>query len=242
MKAAVLEQTERFLVKEVPNPRLKEGSVILRVKVCCICGTDLRIYHHGDTRVQLPQILGHEISGEVESIGDGVTNYRVGDRAAITPGIACGQCFYCCKGQYIYCQNRRTFGYQLPGGYAEYLLVPQRGVEFGVLNKVADTLSFEEASLAEPLSCCLRAQKALRVSDEDIVVVIGGGTVGLMHCRVAKANDAGKVILVERDTSRLEKVNLASVDVIVDSVRSDTEAEILALTEGRGADVVFESC
>jgi len=242
MKAAILEKIEHLAVKEVPDPQLEKGSVLIKVKVCSICGTDLRIYHYGDPRVQLPQILGHEIAGEVEMVGEGVTNYRAGDRIAVTPRIACGECFYCHKGQYTYCQNGRTFGYQLPGGYAEYLLVPSRGVQFGVLNKFADTLSFEEASLAEPLSCCLRAQKALRVSDGDIVVVIGGGPVGIMHCRLAKANNASKVVLVERDTRRLEKLDLSSIDEIVGSAKSDSEAEILAITESRRADVVIVAC
>jgi len=242
MKAGILEKIEHLVVKELPDPRLEEGSVLIKVKVCSICSTDLRIYHYGDPRVQLPQILGHEIAGEVEKVGEGVTNYRAGDRVAITPRIACGECFYCRKGQHTYCQNGRTFGYQLPGGYAEYLLVPSRGVQFGVLNRVADTLSVEEASLAEPLSCCLRAQKALRVSRGDIVAVIGAGPVGMMHCRLAKVNNASKVVLVERDTRRLEKVELTSIDEIVDSAKSDPEAEILAITEGRGADVVIVAC
>lgn len=242
MKAAILEKVEHLAVKEVPDPQLEEGSVLIKVKVCSICGTDLRIYHYGDPRIQLPQILGHEIAGEVEIVGEGVKNYRARDRVAITPRIACGECFYCRKGQYTYCQNGRTFGYQLPGGYAEYLLIPSRGVQFGVLNKFADTLSFEEASLAEPLSCCLRAQKALRVSDGDIVVVIGGGPVGIMHCRLAKANNASKVVLVEMDTRRLEKLDLSSIDEIVDSAKSDSEAEILAITESRRADVVIVAC
>jgi L-iditol 2-dehydrogenase len=242
MKAAILEKVEHLEVKEVPDPRLEEGSVLIKVKVCSICGTDLRIYHYGDPRVQLPQILGHEIAGEVETVGGGVTDYRAGDRVAITPRIACGECFYCRKGQHTYCQDSCTFGYQLPGGYAEYLLVPSAGVQFGVLNRVADTLSFEEASLAEPLSCCLRAQRALRVSHGDIVAVIGGGPVGMMHCRLAKVNNASKVILVERNTGRLEEVGLTSIDKIVDSEKSDSEAEILTITEGRRADVVIVAC
>jgi L-iditol 2-dehydrogenase len=242
MKAGILEKVEHLAVKEVPDPLLEEGAVLIKVKVCAICGTDLRIYRYGDPRVRLPQILGHEISGEVAMVGEGVKNYRAGDRVAITPRIACGECFYCHKGQHTYCQNGRTFGYQLPGGYAEYLLVPSRGVQFGVLNRVADTLSFEEASLAEPLSCCLRAQKALKVSAGDIVVVIGGGPVGMMHCRLAKIHNASKVVLVERDTKRLEKVELGSIDEIVDSAKSNPETEILAITEGRRADVVIVAC
>jgi L-iditol 2-dehydrogenase len=242
MKAGVLDRIEHLAVKEMPDPQLEEGSVIVKVRVCSICGTDLRIYRHGDIRVQVPQILGHEISGEVADVDSAVIDTRVGDRVAITPRIACGQCFYCRKGQHIYCQNRCTFGYQLPGGYAEYLLVPSRGVQYGVLNRVPNTLSFEEASLTEPLSCCLRAQKSLGVSSGDTVVVVGGGPVGIMHCRLAKANKAGRVILVEKDTRRLDRVNLASVDAIVHSVQSDPETEVLALTQGKGAEVVIVAC
>jgi len=242
MKAGILETIEHLVVNEVPDPELDRGSIMIKVKVCSICSTDVRIYHHGHPMVELPQILGHEIAGEVEAVADEVTNYRVGDRVAVTPRIACGECFYCLKGQHIYCQNSRTFGHQLPGGYAEHLLVPSRGVEFGVLNRIADTLSFEEASLAEPLSCCLRSQRATRVSPGGTVVVIGGGPIGIIHCRLAKTNNAGRVILVEKESRRMEQVNLASVDQIVDSGKSEPEVEIAALTEGRGADVVIVAC
>lgn len=242
MKAGILQKVEQIVVKDVPDPELGEGSVIIRVKICSICGTDLRIYHYGHSRIRLPQILGHEIAGEVKAVGSGVASVRVGDRVAITPRIACGQCFYCQQGKYIYCLNSLSFGYQLPGGYAEYLLVPKRGVEFGVVNVVPDGVSFEAAALAEPLSCCLRAQRTSGVSRGDTVVVIGGGPVGMMHCRLAKANAAGRVILVERESWRLEQVNLDSVDQIVDSAKSDVEAEILALTQGNGADVVIVAC
>jgi L-iditol 2-dehydrogenase len=242
MKAGILEHIEHLEVKEVPDPQLEKGSVLLRIRVCSICGTDLRIYHHGHSRIRLPQILGHEIAGEVVAVGEGVTNQRVDDRVAITPRIVCGECFYCRKGQPIYCENSRSFGYQLPGGYAEFLLVPPLGVKFGVINKIAQTLSFEEASLAETLACCLRAHKASRVSAGDTLVVIGGGPVGIMHCRLAKANNAGKTILVERAIERLEQVNLTSIDEIVDSGKSKMETEILSLTMGKGADVVIVAC
>jgi L-iditol 2-dehydrogenase len=242
MKAAILESIEHIAVKEIPDPELERGSIILKVKVCSICGTDLRIYHYGHPRVQLPHILGHEISGEVEAIADEITDYKTGDRVAVTPRVTCGECFYCRKGQPIYCLNSRSFGYQLPGGYAQHLLIPARGVELGVLNRFADTISFEEASLAEPLACCLRAQRASRVNAGDIVVVVGGGPIGIMHCRLARVNKAGKVIIVERESKRLEKVDLSSIDHIVDSMKSDAREEILTLTEGRGADVVIIAC
>lgn len=242
MKAGVLEAIEHLEVKEVPDPQLEPGSVVLKVKVCSICGTDLRIYHYGHARIKLPHILGHEIAGQISAVGSQVSDFQVGDRVAITPRIACGKCFYCRKGQDIYCLNSLSFGYQLPGGYAEYLLVPERGVQYGVVNTIGDTVSFEEAALAETLACCLRAQKTSQVSSGDTVVVVGGGPVGIIHCRLAKANNAARVVLVERETRRLEQVNLDSINKVVDSQKSNVEAEILALTEGNGADVVIVAC
>jgi len=242
MKAGILESVEHLVVKDVPDPEPNMGEVIVRVKVCSVCGTDLRIYHYGHPSITLPHILGHEIAGEIVSVPKGVTDYRVGQRVAVAPTIACGTCFYCRKDQHIYCQNRSTIGYQLPGGYAEYVLVPPRGIEYGIINQIADTLSFEEASLAEPLSCCLRAQRACKVSPGAIVVVIGGGPVGIMHCRLAVVNKASRVILIEKETRRLQQVNLGTIDAVVDSGKCNPEAEVAVLTEGRGADVVIVAC
>jgi L-iditol 2-dehydrogenase len=242
MKAGVLESVEHLVVKDVPDPEANMGEVIVRVKVCSVCGTDVRIYHYGHPSISLPHILGHEIAGEIVSIPKGVTDYRVGQRVAVAPTIACGTCFYCRKDQPIYCQNRSTIGYQLPGGYAEYVMVPPRGIEYGIINQIAETLSFEEASFAEPLSCCLRAQRACDVGSGNIIVVIGGGPVGIMHCRLAIVNNASKVILIEKETRRLQQVNLDAIDAVVDSGKCNPEAEVAELTDGRGADAVIVAC
>jgi L-iditol 2-dehydrogenase len=242
VKAGVLEGIEHLVVMEVPAPKLERGSIVIKVKVCSICGTDLRVYHHGHPRVKLPHILGHEIAGEIIEVAPDVKGYRAGDRVEITPRVACGECPPCRRGHHIYCQNSSTFGFQLPGGYAEYLEVPQHAIEFGVLNRFTDALTYEEAALAEPLSCCLRAQKTSRIGRGDTVVVIGGGPIGIMHCRLAKVNGASMVILVERETSRPGQVDLTSVDQIIDSTRDDPKAEIASLTKGHRADVVIVAC
>ncbi|MBN2187770.1 MAG: alcohol dehydrogenase catalytic domain-containing protein [Dehalococcoidia bacterium] len=242
MKAGILEAIEHLEVKEVPDPQLEPCSIVLKVKVCSICATDLRIYHQGHARMKLPHILGHEIAGQISAVGSQVSDFQVGDRVAITPRIGCGKCFYCQKGQDIYCLNSLSFGHQLPGGYAQYLLIPECGVRYGVVNTIDDTVSFEEAAIAETVACCLRAQKTSHVGSGDTVVVVGGGPVGIIHCRLAKANGAAKVILVERETRRLGQVNLDSIDKMVDSQKSHVEAEIAALTEDNGADVVIVAC
>lgn len=242
MKAGVLERIECLNVQEVEDPRLEHGSIILKVRACSICSTDIRIFHYGHPRVRLPHVLGHEIAGEIVAIGEGVQGYAVGDRVAVTPTVACGQCFYCRRGQPVYCQRRKSFGYQMAGGYAEYLYVPPEAVVYGALNQFPPSLSFLEASLAEPLACCLRAQRTSGVSAGMVVAVIGGGPVGIMHARLARAAGAGSVILVERDPSRLVGRDLDSVSVIVDSSWEDPEAAIASRTEGRGVDVVIVAC
>jgi len=242
MKAAVLEKLQCLTVREVAEPAPGRGSVLVKVEVCSVCGSDLRMYRRGHPRVRLPQVLGHEISGVIEAVGEDVSAWKTGDRVSITPKIACGHCFYCLKGLYTYCHNGRSFGYQLPGGYAERLLVPSRGVEFGVLNHIGDSLSFEEISLAEPLACCVRAQRKSTVSPGDAVVVIGDGPMGLLHCRLARVNGAEKVILIGRRPERLERVSTAAIDRIADSRRSRPIDEVLELTQGRGADVVIVAC
>lgn len=240
MKAAIFEGIGSIVVKNVPDPVIEDGAIILKVRVCSVCGSDLRIYRHGHSRIKPPQIIGHEIAAEVVDKSSEVTGYDIGDRVTVTPRIACGICHYCQKSQYTYCREGRTFGYQLSGGYAEYMMVPSSGVRFGVLNKMTGNLTYEEASLTEPLACCIRAQRNSGVDKGVSVVVVGGGPVGIMHCRLAKAVGAGKVILIVNEWKRLDSVSLNGIDEIVDS--TEQKKRVTEMTEGRGADVVIVAC
>lgn len=242
MKAAFLEKLGQLTVREVAQPELEPGSILIRVKACTICATDLRIYHYGHSRIQLPHVLGHEIAGEIAAVADGVGAYRVGEKVAVAPRVPCGTCFYCRRGEPEYCTNHLTFGYQLPGGFAEYLLVPETAIKSGGLNRFPETVSFAEASLTEPLSCCWRGQHLTRLKAGDTVVVIGGGPIGLMHCRLARFLKAGKIILIGKNLKRLEKVNLSGIDYLVDATGDKTAEEVSTITEGRGADVVIVAC
>jgi L-iditol 2-dehydrogenase len=242
MKAGVLENIQCLRFRNIPEPELLHYSAIIKVKVCGICGTDLRTYRYGHSKVTLPHVLGHEISGEIIAVDNSVKGYHTGQRVAVTPRISCGTCYYCLHGQPLYCENSRTFGFQLQGGYAEYMLVPERGIRYGVLNTIPETLGFEEASLAEPVSCCLRAQRTCNVGPGTCIVVIGGGAMGIMHCRIARANKADTIILVDRNTDRLERISCTSIDMLIDSRKEDAVTRIMKATEGRGADVVIVAC
>ena len=242
MKAALLEQIHKLTVKQIPDPQTDVGGMTVRIKVCAVCNSDLRIYHYGHNRVQLPQIIGHEVSAIIEHINGTADGFAIGDRVQITPKIPCGKCYYCKRGQPLSCTQGLSFGYQLPGGFAELMAVPKAGIDFGVVSKIEDeTLTANEVAMAEPLACCVRAQQLLSVKSGETVVVIGGGPIGMLHCRVAKASGAF-VILIEHDQRRLADVDLSAVDVNIEAPDSDLPPQVMELTQGEGADVAIVAC
>ena len=243
MKAAVLEALDKIVVREIPTPRCGEGEVLVRVKACAVCGSDIRIFHSGNSRVDFPQTLGHEISGEVAAVGGGVTAFKPGDRVAIGADVPCGECVFCKAGIGNNCQINYAMGYQFPGGFAEYVLLNKTVVNYGPVKKLLDHVSYNEAALAEPLGCVLNALELAPVKLNDVVVLIGAGPIGMMLCEVAKLMGASKVILVNRSTPRLEIAkSLGVADVYVCSGEQDAIARVLEETDGLGADVIFTSC
>ena len=241
MKAAVLKEIETLEVTQVPDPVVGDGGLILEIKACAICNSDLRIYHFGHNRMVLPHIIGHEVCGTIDSINGKAGDFSIGDRVQITPKIPCGTCYYCRRGRPLSCSKGASFGYQLPGGFAQYMAVPKSGIDFGVINRVDDRLSDNEVTMAEPLACCLRAQRITPVESGQTVVVIGGGPIGILHCRVAKSIGAF-VILIEHDQRRLDSVDLSAVDVNIEAPDSDLLPQIGELTDGEGADVAIVAC
>ena len=241
MKAGVLQKLEKLVYRDVPHPQTDDGGVILKIKACAVCNSDLRLFHYGHKRMTLPQIIGHEVCATIEQINGKAGDFTVGDRVEVTPKIPCGTCFYCERGQYLACPQGESFGYQLPGGFAEYMAVPKRGVDFGVLSQVNAKLSDNEATMAEPLACCLKGQRISQVKQGETVVVIGGGPIGMLHCRVAKSHGA-YVILIEHDQKRLNNVGLAAVDVNIEAPDGDLPPQVMELTHNEGADVAIVAC
>ena len=243
MKAAVLEALDNIVVKEVPTPAPGDGEVLLRVRSCAVCGSDIRIFHSGNSRVVPPRIIGHEIAGEVVAAGNRVTKFAVGERVAVGADVPCGQCAFCEAGIGNNCQINYAMGYQFDGGFAEYLLLNATVVNFGPVHRLADHVSFDEGALAEPLGCVLNALELTPVRLNDTVVVIGAGPIGMMICDVARNMCASKVILVNRSAPRLKIARrLGVADVLVCSETEDPVARVLLETGGLGADVIFTSC
>lgn len=241
MRAAVVEQLGVVKVKEVPKPDLIPGSMVIRVEACAVCGSDIRIFRKGDLRATLPRIIGHEIAGVIEELSSEVKGYKVGDRVAIAPGHGCGKRKYCLNGMGNVCIDPRpSVGYASSGGFAQYIVPPVNVVENGFINLIPDNISFEEASMAELLACCINAQERAEVTKGDTVIIIGAGPAGCMHVELARARGASKVILTQRSLPRLELAyEKFKPDVIIAGEGQEVVEKVKMETDGLGGDVVI---
>ncbi len=242
MKAAVYHGIEDIRIEELPIPEIEEGEILLRVMSCAICGTDLRIYKHGHKKVNPPHIIGHEVAGIIESVGKGVTGYEEGERVLLVTEVSCNLCKWCLDGRKNLCAKMQAFGYYYPGGFAQFMKIPKEAVEQANLIPFPDTLSFEEASLIEPFSCCINGQEYLNIALGDKVVIVGAGPIGLMHAALAKSKGAKIVILVDISSSRLEMAKPLPIDFFVDASREDPVKKVKEITAGEGVDVAIVAC
>lgn len=238
-----MEGIKKIVVKEVFTPECRRGEVLVRVRACGICRTDMKAYNQGQRDLHLPRILGHEIAGTVAAVGEGVTRVKPGDRVQVAPGLSCGSCSFCVNGADHLCDHVQVMGFHYDGGFAEYILVPANGVSGGVLNIIPDHLSFEEAVLTEPLACCVNMQEAMRVGSGDSVVIFGAGPLGILQAKLARVRGAGPLILVEINGPRLERAEWESpFDYCVNPRKTYPLSKILDITDGRGVDVVIPCC
>lgn len=242
MKAAVLENRGKIAIQEVERPKCGDGQVLVKVKSCGICRTDLKCYEKGQYDLQLPRILGHEIAGIIEEVGSGVDVYKKGDRIQVSPGITCGECEFCKEGMDNLCNELQIMGFNYDGGFAEYLLIPAQGVKNGILNFIPEETSFEEASMAEPLGCSINMQEMLDIKPQNTIVIFGGGRLGILNAKLAKLKKASKVILVEVNDKRLSIAKNYEFDHIIDSRKEDVIKTVLDITKGSGADIVIPCC
>ena len=238
MKGAILKDIEELEIKEVKVPEPKENEILIKVKSCAICGTDIKVFHHGHKHIVFPRITGHEVSGIVFKVGKNVKEYKEGDRVAVAPAIPCGKCYYCRKGQQTMCDNLKAIGYHYDGGFAEYMLVPENAVLNGCVNKIPDNLSFELASIAEPLACVINGQILSRIETGDIVLILGAGPIGILHALLAKINGAGKIILADISEERIKEAEFTGV-YLIDMSKKDIYEEVKNITDGHMADRVI---
>ena len=240
MKALKVHAPGDLRLEQLAEPEAGPGEVKIRVRACSMCGTDVKISRSGHPNMTPPQVMGHEIAGEIVDAGAGVEGWAAGDRVQVIAAIPDGTCAECLAGHQAICPHQLSMGYQFPGGFAEYLIVPREVLAVDGLNRIPENLSYAEASVAEPLACVLNGQELARVGAGDTVVVIGSGPIGCLHVRLARARGAARVILIDLNPDRLAAAAaLVAPDHTVATDTQDPVAAVLDLTDGRGADVVI---
>lgn len=211
-----------------------EGEVIIQVKAVGICGTDIHIFNGERSDVSYPRVMGHELSGIVDSVGAGVTHLKAGDHVILDPVMACGTCPTCLKGHENVCDSVKCFGVQMDGGFQDYIRVPAKQVY-----AIPENISFEEAALAEPFSVAANILSRTYVTSEDTVAVIGVGTIGLCIVQAAKGLGA-KVLAMDISDAKLEKAKEFGADGCVNTKDIAFEDAVEAFAPG-GVDVVIDA-
>lgn len=240
MKAAVFTELNKLELKNVETPEVDPNSALLKVRACAICGSDLRIFRHGNTRVDPPQTLGHESAGEIVAVGENVTRVKVGDRISLGADVPCGECAFCEDGMGTNCQINYAMGYQFAGSFAEYVLLNKKVIDYGPIHHIPEGMSYAEAALAEPLACVLNALERTPIKLLDTVVIVGAGPIGCMFIPIAKMMGASKVIVVQRSRgSRAEIASQFGADLVIISSEEDAVERVREETDGLGAHVVI---
>jgi len=242
MKAAIYLGPGKIEVKEVPTPKPKEGEILLKINTCAVCGTDVRIYYHGQANVKPPHIIGHEIAGTIEELGKGVQGFRKSEKVTSVTCVGCQKCKFCAQHLYNLCDTPRYLGYFYPGAFAEYMIIPKEAVDGGNIVKAPEKLSFPEISLVEPLSCVINGQDFLKVKKGDFAVVFGAGPIGCMHAEIARAAGASTVVLFDVSDSRLELAKRFAGITLLNSSKIDPVKKVMEMTGNCGADVIVVAC
>jgi len=240
MKAVYLVGAKTLEMREVPDPFVPEDGLVLRVKACGICGSDLRRWNEGPSKGIDGLILGHEITGIVEEIGEEVKEYSVGDRLAVAPDIRCGVCYYCQRGMFNLCDNIRFIGITpgYPGGFAENIVLTNEILNCGIVNRMPKEMSFVEGTISEPYCSALAVHEKAGTSLKDTVVILGAGPMGCILTAIAQARGA-IVILSDPNETRRDFAKCFHPKAIIDPSREDVVSRVRELTHGLGADIVI---
>ena len=235
MKAGVVHAKNDIRYEEIDKPEVKAGTVLVKVKFTGICGSDVpRV--NGDACHFFPNVLGHEFSGIVEEVGEGVTSVQPGDKVAGVPLVPCMKCEDCQKGNYSLCKHYSFIGSRQFGSFAEYVCVPELNVV-----KFDDRISFEKAALFEPATVALHGLERTGDQGGHTVAILGGGTIGLLTMQWAKIFGASKIVVFDIVDEKLELAKRLGADEGVNTLEENFMEKAMALTDGKGYDYVYES-
>ena len=240
MKALVLEEYNKLIYKDVPTPNVNENEVLIAVKACGICGSDVHGMDGSTGRRIPPIIMGHEASGIIAEVGKKVENWKIGDRVTFDSTIYQFDDWYTRKGLYNLSDNRQVLGvsteeYRRQGAFAEFVSVPQH-----VLYRIPGKVTFNQAAMVEPAAVALHAVELTPLSNHDTAVVVGTGMIGLFIVQILKTKGCEKIIAIDLETERLNMAKKFGADFVFTPDEIQNGEKIKQLTEERGADVAFE--
>ncbi|MBI4572551.1 MAG: galactitol-1-phosphate 5-dehydrogenase [candidate division NC10 bacterium] len=241
MKALVHTAPMQFDLRDVAQPQPAEDEVLVRVKACGICGSDVHGYTGSTGRRIPPLIMGHEAAGIVEGVGRSARDVAVGDRITFDSTVYCNQCPACRQGRMNLCQDRKVLGVSTPvfrrdGAMAEYVVVP-----WWIIHRLPDAVSFEEAALIEPAAVSLHAARITPIEVNDVVAVVGAGQIGLFAMQAARVKGAGIIVVLDVKEERLALARQLGADVTINSGTGDVAAEMRRAVGRPDADAVLEA-
>jgi L-iditol 2-dehydrogenase len=233
MKVAMYYGPQDIRIEQSSTPKIGKDEALVEMKTCGVCGSDLMDWY---LHSRVPLVLGHETAGIIARKGSKVKGFEVGDRVFVHHHVACLKCHYCLRGDYTLCRQFHETNIK-PGGFSEYFRVPAQNLQLDTL-KIPKTLSFDEATLIEPVGCCLRAIKKCDVQEDDSVAIIGAGATGLIHLALSKLFGASKTIISDLFDHRLDAARRFGADITVNPEKEDLVRIAKNETDGRGVDVV----
>lgn len=232
MKVAVYYSNDDIRIEKRPRPRISSGEVLIKMKASGICGTDVIQWY----RIQkAPCVLGHEMVGEIEAVGKSVKGFKKGDRVFVSHHVPCYKCYYCSQGNYTACESLHAGNYD-PGGFSEFIRVPEENVKYGTFLLPAK-ISFEDATMIEPLGCAIAGQCQLGLKKGNTVLIIGSGISGILHIQLAKTKGA-KVIATDINEFKLSKALEFGADCVIHADIYSAD-EIKSINNNKMADVII---
>ena len=240
MKIARYYNNNDIRLDEIPKPKINPGELLVKVKKSGICGSDILEYYRIAKMKKLGVdnlVLGHEISGDIVEIGEGVKDFKIGDRVFVSHHVPCFDCHYCELGHHTACDLLHNTNYD-PGGFAEYLRIPSVNIEKKGVYLLDDDVSYDEGVFIEPLGCVCRAQRLANITKGQTLLILGSGVSGILHLMLAKAKGVEKIFTTDISEYRLQKAKEFGADVVIHA-NDDLLAAIKKKTDGRSPDVVI---
>lgn len=238
MKALRYLEPGSVKVDDLPRPEIGLNEVLVEVRACGVCATDVKTFRRGHPLIPSGSVLGHEVSGTIAAVGDQVSGWQIGTAVAVAPYSPCGECIYCQRGQFTLCDHLHEAGID-PGGFSEFIRVPQRLVEKGML-EIPNGVTFAEAALTEPVACCFHGLEALNIKSGDSLLIIGDGPMGILQAELAQFLGAEPILMSGITSHRLARGSLIA-DVTIDISQEDLQGVVQRITGGNGVDKIIVS-